>query len=132
MYHPENNSFENFSSDKNNSSTIIHNNIRVVFIHPNGKLWLGTQEGLSIFDPATKTAVSYQNNADDKNSLSHNSIYNIFQDKNGSIWLGTYFGGVNVVHAYATPFISFKCTNDVKGLSGKVVSPMVVDRKGNL
>ena len=63
---------------------------------PDGRLWMGGNVGMSLYDPATSTVVkSYH--ADDKTpgKLSHSIVYSMFQDtradKDGKkpLWLGT-------------------------------------------
>lgn len=59
---------------------------------PGGKIWLGGNVGMSLYDPATSTVLrSYR--ADDKTpgKLSHSIIYSMYQDADGKgpLWLGT-------------------------------------------
>jgi ligand-binding sensor domain-containing protein len=55
---------------------------------PDGKIWVGTENGISIFDGTTWTTK--------KTSLSSNFITAIAFDKNGSAWVGTKKGIVNI------------------------------------
>ncbi|MDB5013111.1 MAG: ATPase, partial [Daejeonella sp.] len=126
------NRFTNFNHRSSDPGSIINNNIRKIFVHTSGKLWLATQDGLSIFDPLVKTAISYQNDPQDNHSLNHNSIYDIFQDANGSIWLGTYYGGVNVTHFYKTPFNTHQVNKKLNGISSNVISSLCEDKQANL
>uniref|UniRef100_UPI00373FCD70 hybrid sensor histidine kinase/response regulator transcription factor n=1 Tax=Niabella soli TaxID=446683 RepID=UPI00373FCD70 len=106
--------------------------MRSILSKNNDELWVGTQEGLSVLNLKTKTFSNFQNNGNDAKSLSQNSIYSLFKDANGSIWVGTYFGGVNRVDAFSTPFKVIR--NDGKGntLNNNVVSSIVEDNNGNL
>lgn len=59
---------------------------------PGGRLWLGGNVGMSLYDPASSTVVkTYQ--ADDKTpgKLSHSIVYSMYQDPEGKgpLWLGT-------------------------------------------
>ncbi|MBY0556136.1 MAG: diguanylate cyclase [Burkholderiaceae bacterium] len=59
---------------------------------PGGKLWLGGNVGMSLYDPATSTVVrSYHADDKTKGKLSHSIIYSMYQDvaNNGPLWLGT-------------------------------------------
>lgn len=130
LYHPATNSFTVYSHSNNNSSGIINNNIRQI-LPLKGRLWIGTQEGLSILDPSTKTITSFQHVASDKKSLSQNSIYSLFEDANGSVWIGTYFGGINTTYSSSTSFRTFQNNESHSSLSNNVVSSIVEDPQHN-
>ncbi|WP_276500652.1 hybrid sensor histidine kinase/response regulator transcription factor [Terrimonas pollutisoli] len=132
LYDPVANSFVSFFHTNNSSSGLINNNIRKVTTARNGKIWIGTQEGLSIVDPNTKTITSYQHDAANKKSLSQNSIYSIFEDNNGSMWVGTYFGGANSIYSYSTSFNIVQNNSSPSSLSNNVVSSIVEDKQHNL
>jgi diguanylate cyclase (GGDEF)-like protein len=73
---------------------------------PNGKLWLGGNVGMSLYDPATSTVLrSYH--ADDKTpgKLSHSIVYSMYQDEDGKgpLWLGT-SNGLNRLESPDSPF----------------------------
>jgi ligand-binding sensor domain-containing protein/signal transduction histidine kinase/DNA-binding response OmpR family regulator len=111
---------------------IINNNVREIIKDKAGKLWVGTQEGLTIIDPANKTSNSYQHNPGGKKSLSQNSIHSLFEDVNGSVWIGTYFGGINMIHSYNTSFSTIQNNTPQSGISNNVVSSILEDRQHNL
>ncbi|MET3877438.1 signal transduction histidine kinase/ligand-binding sensor domain-containing protein/DNA-binding response OmpR family regulator [Chitinophaga sp. OAE865] len=54
-----------------------------------GKLWIGTSDGLDVYNPATGTFKHYNNLPGDSTSLSHNNVVCIFQDSRRLIWIGT-------------------------------------------
>jgi len=73
---------------------------------PNGKIWLGGNVGMSLYDPAnSKMLRSYH--ADDKTpgKLSHSIVYSMYQDEDGKgpLWLGT-SNGLNRLDAPDSPF----------------------------
>ena len=132
LFYPEYRIFNHFLHSNNDHSGIVNNNIRKILKDKNGKLWIGTQEGLSILDPDNNQIRSYQHDANNKSSLSQNSIYSLFEDVNGSMWIGTYFGGVNAVYSYETAFNTFQNKDSRTGLSNNVVSSIVEDSQHNL
>ncbi len=111
---------------------IVNNIVRRIMQDKNGHMWIATQEGLSIINPADMKQTAYQHEPGDENSLSQNSIHSLFEDNNGSIWLGTYFGGVNAVHPYATAFKIWPHGSKDNGLSNNVVSKILEDSQHNL
>nr|WP_315399431.1 diguanylate cyclase [uncultured Duganella sp.] len=77
---------------------------------PDGRLWMGGNVGMSLYDPATSTVVkSYH--ADDKTpgKLSHSIVYSMFQDTRADqhgkkpLWLGT-SNGLNRLDTPDSPF----------------------------
>ena len=58
-------------------------------------LWLGTTDGLEVFDPATGAIAVLRHNAADRYSLSGNEVQSLATDRDGSLWVGTKGGGVN-------------------------------------
>lgn len=56
-----------------------------------GKIFIGTDFGITEFDPETKKANYYFNIPGDNTSLSHNSINSIFIDSKNRLWAGTPF-----------------------------------------
>jgi len=105
-----------------NDAGIVSDNIRKIITDKEGKLWIGTLEGVSVMDPVSRRIHSYQHDPGNKQSLGQNSIYSIFRDINGSIWIGTYFGGVNITYSYATPFTTYENSQYHSSISNNVVS----------
>ena len=61
-----------------------------------GKLWLGTDKGLIVYDPATRNKKAFVYDISDTMSLSSNYVSSIVEDRSGTIWLGT----GNVLYSY--------------------------------
>ncbi|NRR30174.1 diguanylate cyclase [Oxalobacteraceae bacterium] len=66
------------------------NFVRSLGAAPQGRLWLGVDEGLMLFDPASRALLRHYT-ADPKRpgTLSHNSVYSLYQQPNGPLWIGT-------------------------------------------
>lgn len=56
-----------------------------------GKIFIGTDFGITEFNPETKKAKYYFNIPGDNTSLSHNSVNSIFLDSRNRLWVGTPF-----------------------------------------
>jgi ligand-binding sensor domain-containing protein/signal transduction histidine kinase/DNA-binding response OmpR family regulator len=128
LYDPATNSF---TAITHAPSGLVNNYIRKILL-VKGRIWVGTQEGLSIIDPSTRAVTSYQHDAANKKSLSQNSIHSLFEDGNGSVWVGTYFGGVNVTYSSTTSFRTYQNNEKESSLSNNVVSSIVEDGDHNL
>ena len=58
---------------------------------PNGRLWLGGNVGMSLYDPATSTVLKSWHADNQPGSLSHNIVYTMYQgsEPGAPLWLGT-------------------------------------------
>lgn len=71
---------------------------------PDGKLWLGVDDGLVLFDPAARRVLRhYQADPKRPGALSQNTLYALYQAPGGPLWLGTSKGLARLDHADA-PF----------------------------
>src|SRR5262245_57731924 len=66
-------------------------------------IWIGSREGLTLYDGYTFTPFTHD--PSDPASISDNAIRTIFEDRRGSLWIGTNTGGLNRLdrqtHAFA-------------------------------
>jgi signal transduction histidine kinase/ligand-binding sensor domain-containing protein/DNA-binding response OmpR family regulator len=115
--------FDKTLKSKNLQGNLLSSNfVRDICEDNNGNFWLGTFNGLNLYDPNKNTVNCYTS---DNSSLSHSSIWCITKDDQGSIWLGTYFGGVN----YFNPEYEFYRS---QSLSSPIVGKMTEDKNHNL
>lgn len=66
-----------------------NNAVRSLFLDKESKLWIGTENGISIFKNNSFT------NLNSEDGLSQNSCWDICQDSNGNMWFASYGGGVS-------------------------------------
>jgi ligand-binding sensor domain-containing protein/signal transduction histidine kinase/CheY-like chemotaxis protein/AraC-like DNA-binding protein len=116
----------------NGANGPVNNNIRILQTASSGKIWIGTQGGLSVLDPVTRQFSSYKHDPEDKSSLSQNSIYSVFMDNTNTVWIGTYWGGINMVSSHNTTFLTFQTTRYHSNINNNVVSAVWEDNKHNL
>ncbi|MGM0509256.1 MAG: ligand-binding sensor domain-containing protein, partial [Fusobacteriota bacterium] len=69
--------------------------IRKIFKDSNGRIWIGSDEGLSIYLEEENKFKTYKNIPGDKNSLSDNRVYAIEEGKKNVLWIGMWGGGLN-------------------------------------
>jgi ligand-binding sensor domain-containing protein/signal transduction histidine kinase/CheY-like chemotaxis protein/AraC-like DNA-binding protein len=128
LYNAATKTFTHYTSpsDPGNGS----DNIRKVISGNDGKLWIATQDGLSVFDIKTRQFFTYKHDPDDPKSLNQNSLYSLFIDNRHTLWVGTYFGGINI----ATPsiFSKYQSNSTHSGISNNVISSIVEDGEHNL
>jgi ligand-binding sensor domain-containing protein len=78
---------------------LVHNFVQAIATDNNGKLWFGTQGGVSVFDGSVWTSFTIDD------GLNSNNILCIAVDHDGVVWLGT----DNGVTCYKNgKFISYK------------------------
>ena len=103
--------------------------IRVLRSDSEGRLWVGTFDGLSILDPRTGHFEKYVYTPR-PGTLSHNSIRAIFIDDQRGVWLGTYYGGVSYYHPLARRFGVLRHDPARNSLGDNTVSCIVEDPAG--
>jgi ligand-binding sensor domain-containing protein/serine phosphatase RsbU (regulator of sigma subunit) len=71
------------------------NAVRAIYEDKYANLWLCTDKGLKILNPATEDFISYYSDPGDPSSLSADLLYGFCEDRSGNIWIGTMVGGLN-------------------------------------
>ncbi len=82
-----------FQNDKNS----IQSNMILSIIEYENDLWVGTLNGLSIYNKTDKKWSNYRNIPDNQKSLSQNDIRSLMVDNSKNIWIGTFGGGINKI-----------------------------------
>ncbi|MBV8071342.1 MAG: hypothetical protein JO270_15645 [Acidobacteriaceae bacterium] len=83
--------FKHYLHNANDPRSLISDDVYTIYGDRKGQLWVGTQHGISRYDPATDGFTNYRPVPNNPASLV-NWIWNIYQDRSGTLWLGT-FGG---------------------------------------
>ncbi|MET0464994.1 MAG: two-component regulator propeller domain-containing protein [Chitinophagaceae bacterium] len=107
------------------------NNIRKIITTRDGKLWVGSQDGVLVVDPVTLESTLHKHDPLDPSSLSNNSIHSIYQDATGTVWIGTYHGGLNFIYSRSTPFETI-AANSAIHISNNIVSTISKDKDNRL
>ena len=125
-YSQSNMSFEHITIDNG----LSQNTINVFFQDSRGLLWIGTQDGLNMYD-GTKFH-HYKRAVDDRNSISDNLILCITEDKNGNIWIGTE-GGLNMFDFAKQHFTRYRNNpGDENSLIDNTIRSLHCDNKGEI
>lgn len=104
--------------------------LKRIFIDANDVLWVGTQNGLYLYDIKTKDYILLQQDISRPNTLPHNSIWSINGDPDGGVWIST-FGGNLLYASLKQPVTGYK-TIGRYALNNSVVSCFQEDGQGNL
>ncbi|MCW3807959.1 hybrid sensor histidine kinase/response regulator transcription factor [Plebeiibacterium marinum] len=109
-----------------------HDMVHCVAIDRKNRAWIGTENGLCIWDEYNDEFECFKYNRSNPEGLNTNPIYNALADKDGNIWLGTYFGGINLWCNKPSKFTHWKTGTGKTNLGGKVVSSFVEDNNNNI
>lgn len=92
--------------------------------------WIGTNNGLYLYNDSSETRKHFSNNPNKPNSLTHNTVTTLFKSKEGIIWIGTY-GGVNKIEKLRGDFELVQYDPTEKNtLSNKSIGPVLEDKNG--
>jgi signal transduction histidine kinase/CheY-like chemotaxis protein/ligand-binding sensor domain-containing protein len=84
---------------------LSHGNVSVVYQDKLGFIWIGTEDGLNLYNGYDFTI--FRNIAGDPSSLSANNVRAITEDKDGNLWIATQ-NGVNQYNRELNSFRQFK------------------------
>ncbi len=113
--------FKNFSHQAANPYSLVNNNVFALATDADRKLWVGTEDGLDLFDEDKGTFTRYI--GEDKfNTNENNSIGYVFKS-DGILWIGTYESGVRIYDANLSSFAHlYKLAGDSTALSNNIVT----------
>jgi signal transduction histidine kinase/ligand-binding sensor domain-containing protein/DNA-binding response OmpR family regulator len=87
LFDPHTNSFESYTSE---NSGLCNNYINSMIQSRSGNLYVGTTQGVSVFDYATKTFTKmFANNND---AFAYPNVIQLAEDRHGMLWLATIEG----------------------------------------
>lgn len=115
-----------------NPTAISSPNVRTLCPSPDGGIWVGTEQGLDHFDPASKTFTHHQHTLIGEGSLTNNTVLSLLEDSTGILWVGTAQGGVNKFDRNLFYFDVYRSTADPASLSGDQVTSFAEDPAGNI
>jgi len=95
------------------------------------KLWVGTFNGLNLFDKKTGKSTVLKHNPDDLNSISSNGIYALLKDEN-KLYIGYLDGGLDIYNTKDKTIKHFKHSDDSLSISDNKVRAIFKDSKNNI
>ncbi len=103
------------------------------FAQNKDRLYVGTENGLNVFDKRTGTFKYLVHDPHNKNSLAYNDVKTIAADRKGNLWIGTNLGGLDYYIPETGRFIHYRHTpGDSSGILSDKIYTVHVDSKNNL
>ncbi|MDZ7288796.1 MAG: ATP-binding protein [candidate division KSB1 bacterium] len=121
--------YHHYRSDPRDIEHSLRNNHCLVVLEDStGMLWIGTYNGLSMFDRQRSLWTNYSADGPDSSHLSNNWIYCLCEDRQRRLWVGT-AKGLNLLNRQTQTFRTFGVQD---GLPGDIINGIVEDNQGCL
>jgi len=88
FFSPKSNEVKSYKHTEGNKNTLPDNTIYCIYAEDDGKLWLATHRGLSLFDPETGTFLNFENIKNIHPTIAEQVNYITRSDRE-RIWVGT-------------------------------------------
>lgn len=106
-FQPDTKEIRHFTHNPSVETSVGSNAIRSILERKNGTIWIGSENGLSLYNSRDNNFKTFRNNPIDQESINDNSIFSMFEDNAGTMWLGTYFGGINKLYPEESRFSKY-------------------------
>ena len=124
-YDARTNTTRQFLHDPFSTNSLISNNIRSLSKDKKGRIWVGTEAGISILDKGKFRHLISQEN--DPKTLTHDVIYTLGVDVFGQVWAGSWNNGLNRISENDGQFDIERIYEGKKGLSSQKVTYIYAD-----
>lgn len=119
----------------NAADQLSDNSVRALVEDREGKVWIGTQNGLNCFDPETEKFTRYYYALGDTNTINDNVINVLHEDAEGNLWIGSN-AGLNKKRTMVTEsdslVVYFSGFPGVENISDEIITNILEDDSGNL
>jgi signal transduction histidine kinase/ligand-binding sensor domain-containing protein/AraC-like DNA-binding protein/ActR/RegA family two-component response regulator len=131
-YNPKENTCTRYYYQENNAGSLPSNGINDLLLRE-GKIWVATRKGLSIFDKQQNSFVTYRHDSADPTSINDDSVWSLFEDRSKNVWIGTYAGGINIYYPGNSNFSNIgERIGNSAGLNKPLANAIVEDQDGSL
>jgi len=94
IFNPNNKSFRRHVRD-DGSRSISNDKVLALYQCSLGKIYIGTEAGLNIFDESTGEFKRIFADSENENSLRSDFIWSFYEDAEGDLWIASYRGGIS-------------------------------------
>ena len=106
-------------------------NVLVMVENAIGSLWVGTDDGLALVDPASGAVRHFRHDPADSRSLAGNQVRALLLDHAGTLWIGTW-AGLCRLDSLSTTTANFVHEIDSANLPNPTIDGILEDRGGRL
>lgn len=121
--------YRNSSTD---STSISDNFITSLYEDQQHNLWVGTRNGLNIFNPRLNSFTRLTHNQANDKSIAGNHIAALFGDTKGRIWIGTTGAGISLYYSGSNSFKRITCRATGNAEQALNITTFFEDSRGNL
>ncbi|GAA4279621.1 hybrid sensor histidine kinase/response regulator transcription factor [Gaetbulibacter aestuarii] len=112
-------------------SYLVNDRISKFLEDSKGRIWVGTYQGLKLYDKKADKFKVFTKVQGNPNSLSSDIVISIHEDADGTIWVGTPNGLNQVVESKEGEF-AFKSFQEKDGLSNSYIHAILEDDQNNI
>jgi ligand-binding sensor domain-containing protein/signal transduction histidine kinase len=124
--------FKHYRYNPDDPNGLMSDNVFTIYGDRNGHMWVGQQNGISRFDPATERFINSKPDPNNPDGLA-NWVWSIYQDRSGALWLGTFGGALIRFDDKAKSFAAYMPdSRDPHRLNGGGITTIHEDRTGTL
>ncbi len=136
LYNKEDGTIAHFQPDKEKPGSIGSNSYRwaprLITEDQDGRIWIGSREGVFRYDKKEKIFTSFKHDSEDINTIEDNDVWTIIADKDGKIWIGT-SKGLDVYDSRTDSFLHYRHDADRTNSLGKgIVYAVLQDSDGEI
>ncbi len=114
------------------ANSVSHGIIWSICEDMEGKIWIGTGNGLCSLDSSGRTITRYLYSSADSTSIGANVILAVHVDRTGTLWVGTQGGGLNKLDVSSGSFIRFvRRSSGINSISGNTIRT-IYEEKGSV
>lgn len=136
----KNRTARNYIFNPKDPNSIPNNFVNCIFIDSKDRVWVGTNDGLALFNPRLGNFKVFRKDPKNPNSLSGNVVLCITEVNKNSLWIGTSTGGVSIFNyedeIFNTPenvsFQHIPVLDSPNGLSNAYIDVITQDSFGNI
>jgi ligand-binding sensor domain-containing protein len=118
-----------YVTEAGNPRSLVGNNISAMAKDNQGRLWIGTLQGLCCLDRERKYFTQFISQPGRSYTLTANNITSLLLDSKGRLWVGTRGGGLNLLDEHAQRFYAL---TEEDGLANNVIRAMNEDAQGRI
>jgi len=122
-------SFSDHFPEETTYSTPFKGSVFVIAEDHKDNIWMGTTNGLYVYNQATQTLDHFIHASDNDQSISDDEIRSIWVSPDGDVWIGTNSGGLNLYNDVSRTFTAFTTEN---GLPNNSIYTILEDHNGFL